>query len=299
MHADTPQSAVGGGLGRSRSGGYAQNRGLPEFFMRLLAYTSVEVPSLELAKPALVFSPHPDDESLGCGGTIIKKKQAGASVKIVHMTDGSASHPPRLIPNEELKATRAREALNAAAVLGADDVYFLNFKDQTLSASIAPAVERVTDILLNERPEQIFVPYRREPWREAADHVATTNIVLSALRSYRARGNVTVWEYPVWFWLQWPWVGLKKGLIERRHVAMNSLRLRFGLPAFLELRHAINISDVLEKKLAAISEHKTQTTEFRPDPEWTTLGQILGGQFLERFHFDHEFFSCSVHQPDA
>jgi hypothetical protein len=62
-----------------------------------------------------------------------------------------------------------------------------------------------------------------------------------------------VWEYPVWFWLQWPWVGLKKGVIERRCVALNSLQLCFGLPAFLELKHGVNISDVLERKIAALS----------------------------------------------
>jgi LmbE family N-acetylglucosaminyl deacetylase len=41
----------------------------------------------------VVFSPHPDDETLGCGSTIIKKKRLGADVTIVFMTDGSKSHP--------------------------------------------------------------------------------------------------------------------------------------------------------------------------------------------------------------
>jgi LmbE family N-acetylglucosaminyl deacetylase len=300
MSADIPQLAATPAFEAVRNGQtHLQKRGLPGLFMRLLALCSTEVPSRELARPALVFSPHPDDECLGCGGTIIKKKQAGASVKIVHMTDGTGSHPARLIPRQELRATRAREARNAAAVLGADDVYFLDFKDQGLGASIAPATEQVAEILRKEQPEQIFMPYRREPKREAADHIATTNIVWSALRSYRGPGKVMIWEYPVWFWLQWPWVGLKKGLIERRYVAINSLQLRFGLPAFLELRYAVNISEVLERKIAALSEHRTQMTEFIPNPEWTTLGKLLGGQFLECFHLDHVFFRWSVYEPHA
>jgi LmbE family N-acetylglucosaminyl deacetylase len=300
MASEIPQLAAAPAFEAVRNGrSYLRNGGLPGFFMRLLAVCSTEVSSRELARPALVFSPHPDDECLGCGGTIIMKKQAGATVKIVHMTDGTGSHPPRLIRKQELRVTRAREASNAAGVLGVDDVYFLNFKDHGLSASIAPAIERVVEILRKERPEQVFMPYHREPMRQAADHVAATNIVRSALQAYHGPGEVTVFEYPVWFWLQWPWVGLKKGLIERRYVAINSLRLCFGLPAFLELRHTTNISGVLERKMAALSEHRTQMSEFIPNPEWTTLGKVLGGQFLDCFYFGHEFFSCSVHQPHA
>jgi LmbE family N-acetylglucosaminyl deacetylase len=276
---------------------HPQKRGLPGFFMRLLALCSTEVGSRELARSALVFSPHFDDECLGCGGTIIKKKQAGGVVKIVWMTDGSMSHPHRLISKQELRATRAREARNAAILLGVDDAYFLDFQETHLGSSIALATERVAEILRRERPEQVFVPYHRDTTIHSDDHLATTHIVRSALRSYCAPGEVTVWEYPIWFWLHWPWVGLKKGLIERRYVAINSLRLCFGLPAFLELRHTTNISGVLERKMAALSEHRTQMSEFIPNPEWTTLGKVLGGQFLDCFYFGHEFFSCSVHQP--
>jgi hypothetical protein len=64
------------------------------------------------------------------------------------------------------------------------------------------------------------VPYVREP-ETAADHVATTRIVFSALQSLRRLGTTRVWEYPVRFWLHWPWVGFRKGLICRRQVAKN------------------------------------------------------------------------------
>lgn len=268
-------------------------RRLTHYLMRLLALGSTEIPTRELAKSALVFSPHPDDECLGCGGTIIRKKQAGATVKIVHMTDGSRSHATHLISRERLAATRAREALNAGALLGVDDIYFLGYQDGALGYSMGPAIQRVAEIIQRENPEEVFVPYVREPVRNAADHIVTTRIVCSALQSLRRLGATRVWEYPVWFWLQWPWVGLKKGVIERRCVALNSLQLCFGLPAFLELRHGVNISDVLERKIAALSEHRTQMTELIPSSDWGTLGKILGGQFLECFYIDYEFFRCS------
>ena len=271
-------------------------RRLTGYFMNLLALRCTAVPLASLGKPALVFSSHPDDECLGCGGTILRKKQAGATVKIVHMTDGSRSHPARLISHQQLSSIRAAEARDAAEALGADEVYFLNFRDQALSASVAPAIERVAEIIREEKPEDIFVPYSREPIGLAADHVVTTSIVLSALRSYQASDRVIVWEYPVWFWIHWPWVGAGKGLIPRRTVAVNSLRHSFGLRAFWELRHTVDISDILPRKIAALCQHRTQMTKFLPKAEWTTLPDILGGQFLECFYSGHEFFRCSLYR---
>src|ERR1700721_4387131 len=89
----------------------------------LLGHTAHPVPDSELGRSAVVCSPHPDDESLGCGGTILRKKQAGATVKLVHVSDGGGS--TTLIPRQELTAMRKRECVNAGRVLGIDDIYFL------------------------------------------------------------------------------------------------------------------------------------------------------------------------------
>src|SRR5215831_15255807 len=71
----------------------------------------------ELRQPAVVVAPHPDDETLGCGGTVVIKKQLGATVRVLMMTDGAASHPG-LIDPEELAAIRAGETRAAVQVLG-------------------------------------------------------------------------------------------------------------------------------------------------------------------------------------
>jgi LmbE family N-acetylglucosaminyl deacetylase len=263
---------------------------------RLLSAASAEVAETELGRSALVFSPHPDDESLACGGTIIKKKRAGASVKLVHMTDGSGSHD-HIISKQELKAIRKGESLEAARVLGVDGTYFLDFEDRMLSENIAAAAGRVLEIFRQEKPEEVFVPYCQEPNRQAADHVAATKIVLAALGRHQRR--VTVWEYPVWFWLHWPWVGLGRSCppIRRRHVFKNCLRWFFGARAFVDLRYSVDIADVREKKLAALAEHKSQMQQLLPDPRWATLGQVANGDFLECFQQDREFFRRYTFKP--
>jgi LmbE family N-acetylglucosaminyl deacetylase len=259
----------------------------------LLGRAGHTVAASELSRRALVFSPHPDDESLGCGGTILRKKQAGATVKLVHVSDGGAS--TTLIPREELTAMRKRECVDAGRVLGVDDIYFLGFPDGHLWEHMAAATERVDEILRRESPDEIFVPYFREPLRQAADHVAVTQIVKAALR--RQPGPVTVWEYPVWFWLSWPWVGFSQNIppIKPKHILKNSLLAGFGLRAFLELKVGVDIADVLEQKRAAIAQHKSQTEKLIDDPGWVTLEELSNGEFMDCFYQDKEFFHCYIY----
>ncbi len=161
----------------------------------LLSRTSKEVGEDELRGSSIVFSPHPDDESLGCGGAILRQKRLGARVTLVHVSDGGAS--TTLIPREDLTATRRRESENAGRALGVDQIHFLDFPDSRLGEHVEAGTDRIEEILRAERPQHVFYPYRREPIRQAADHLAVTRMVTGALA--RLGRPVMVWEYPVWF----------------------------------------------------------------------------------------------------
>jgi LmbE family N-acetylglucosaminyl deacetylase len=240
-----------------------------------------------------VFSPHPDDESLGCGGIILKKKAIGATVRLVHMTDGSASTHGNLISKEELGVMRTQEAVNAASVLGVgpDEIHFLEYKDGRLAQYVDSATGRVTDILRTESPEEVFVPCRAEPVYQALDHIATTQIVLAALARYGRR--ITVWEYPIWFWLHWPWVGIRQGrlpIISTGAVLRNTFNALFGAHLLMNLRYRVDITEVLQQKRVAIKKHRSQIERLFPCPEWLVLGDIARGEFLGRFYESCEFF---------
>jgi LmbE family N-acetylglucosaminyl deacetylase len=257
---------------------------------RLLNRAACQVTPAELQQSALVFSPHPDDESLGCGGTILRKKQAGASVKLVHVSDGGAS--TTLIPRGELTVMRRKECVDAGRVLGVDGIHFLDFPDGDLWEHIPAATDRVEGILRGELPEQVFLPYFREPMRQASDHVAVTRIVLEALR--RQTRPVRVWEYPVWFWLHWPWVGFRQNAppIRPKHILKNSVIAGFGTRALLELKQQVNIAEVLEQKRLAIAQHRSQTEKLVDDPRWITLDELSNGELMDCFYQDREFFRC-------
>lgn len=90
----------------------------------------------------LVVSPHPDDESLCCGGLISAARRAGAKVSIVWITNGDAFRWDAMVVEKtlrpraggflELARQRESEARGAAAILGVDagSLFFLGYPDR-------------------------------------------------------------------------------------------------------------------------------------------------------------------------
>jgi len=74
-------------------------------------------PELDTGKYAdvniLVLCPHPDDEMIGCGGTLIRLKQAGAKIHILQLTDGAGSGALRFAEETKKRSIRLQEAAEA------------------------------------------------------------------------------------------------------------------------------------------------------------------------------------------
>jgi LmbE family N-acetylglucosaminyl deacetylase len=243
-----------------------------------------EWPGDELGRSAVVFAPHQDDEVLGCGGTIIRKLRAGAKVTIVFMTDGSASHP-HLIPGDEMKRIRTEEALAACRLLGVggEDVLFLGFQDGQLGSHLDEAEQRVGDLLRRLQPAEVFIPHYHDG---SPDHLATTRAVLAALRAHLP--TATVYEFPVWLWCHWPWIGLPSRLSE---IPTNLQRSAEGNSRLVwDCRYFVRVGDLLDLKRAALDQHKSQLVRLRPDPSWFILGDVSNGQWLDCFFQEREIF---------
>jgi LmbE family N-acetylglucosaminyl deacetylase len=241
-------------------------------------------PGGALGRSAIVFAPHQDDEVLGCGGTIIRKRRAGADVAVVFLTDGSASHPS-LMSAEDMRRLRAEEARAACGILGvaSEHVLFLGFQDGHLGEHLDEAVPRVVDILQQRRPAEVFIPHYHDG---PPDHLATTQAVLSALQVSGHRA--VVYEYPVWLWCHWPWIGLSGKGREILHGLRQSARANWRL--LHECCCAVEIGDVLDLKHAALEQHRSQVQQLVADPRWTTLGNVFNGEFLPCFFQKREIF---------
>jgi LmbE family N-acetylglucosaminyl deacetylase len=140
-------------------------------------------------KRIIVFAPHPDDETFGCGGTIAKKISEGHEVYIVIMTDGRYAFLNVLgIKNdptpEDLKEIRLEEVKRATKILGVpeDNLVFLNFVDGTLKDNMKDAEEKVVSILREKGPDEVYFPYRRDGH---PDHRAAYKIIKNAIRKLR------------------------------------------------------------------------------------------------------------------
>jgi LmbE family N-acetylglucosaminyl deacetylase len=148
----------------------------------------------------LILAPHPDDESLGCGGLIAACVAAGRSPLAVILTDGAGSHPnSKAFPPPRLRARRAQEVRDAVGILGLREERLV-FLDQPDAAAPVdgPRFERVVATLLaliDKEPScsAIVAPWRYDPH---CDHEAAA--LLGAAAASGAR--VKYVAYPVWGW---------------------------------------------------------------------------------------------------
>jgi LmbE family N-acetylglucosaminyl deacetylase len=238
---------------------------------------------------AVVFAPHQDDETLGCGGTMVLKCRAGTAVSCVFMTDGTTSHRC-FMDAEELRNLRMQEAMNATTVLGLSraNVHFLNFEDGLLRPSDPNAVTQIVALLDRYCPEEIYVPYRADG---TADHEATHAVVVEA--AIKTGRPFEICEYPVWVWNQWPWVPLQvRCNRDDGRTLLSILRAGLGFRLIRECRSGVFVGDLLDQKREALSQHRSQMTVLRPGTAWPTLKDISGGEFLRCFFQDFEIFRC-------
>lgn len=258
-----------------------------------IAAGCIEVTDVDLRRSALVVAPHYDDETLGCGGTIARKSRLGAVVRVVFLTDGAASHGDQ-VGRDELARTRRLEAGAALRELGLDpaDAEFAELPDGDLSSHHDRAVEVVEAQLARWHPEQVFVPHLGDGH---ADHTATTVATFEAVAV--AAPATDVYEYPVWHWQQWPWVGLASPL--RRHrwgsselhgdAWRRSVHGRFGARFAATIDRSVDISESAGAKRAALERYESQVRRPAGRPDWPTLGDVSRGQFLPRLLGDREF----------
>jgi len=123
----------------------------------------------------LVVAPHPDDESIGCGGTMVRHVAAGARVRVLVVSNGESVEGS----GADSGATRQAEARRAAGVLGVPEPEFLGFPDGNVTGHVEALVQRLADEVEAFRPDVVYAPY---PLDVHPDHTATAGAVLRVLQ---------------------------------------------------------------------------------------------------------------------
>jgi LmbE family N-acetylglucosaminyl deacetylase len=204
----------------------------------------------------LVIAPHPDDEVLGCGGTIARLTQSGSRVEVAIVTTGK---PPRY---DQAGVERVRaEAAAAHALLGVGATHYLDLPAAELDGvphgDLNAAIGAVIDAVL---PDTIFVPFVGDIH---LDHQLVFRSTMVAARPRQASYPRTILAYETLSETNWsaPYVE----------------------PNFAPTVY-VDIEATLDRKLAAFAAYRSQCCAFPNErsPEAIRALAMLRGATVHR-----------------
>jgi len=190
----------------------------------------------------LVIAPHPDDEVLGCGGTIVKHTKEGDEVYLCIVTK---AYTPDW--SEEFIKNRPKEIQKANDVLGIKKTFFLDLPTAKLDTIAQKQLNELIHKCINEvRPEIMYIPYEHDLHR---DHRLVFEACTVALRPMSNPSVRKILSYETLSESDW-------SLLNPHSFTPNIY---------------VDISDTLEDKIRAMSVYKS---ELRPFPYPRSLEAI-------------------------
>lgn len=186
----------------------------------------------------LVVAPHPDDESIGCGGTLRLHVDRGDRVDVAFLTSGELGLE-ELAPDAARKV-REDEAEKAAALLGLNRLVFLRHADWFLGDVADAAGADLIRLVEELAPDRVLYPHVAEAH---PDHAATARIV-DRVSADLGRPFVRV-AFEVW-------------------------------TPMTDFEDVEDISDVMETKRAAVRTYVSQLSKFRYDDAIDGLNRFRG-----------------------
>src|SRR4051794_20355052 len=213
----------------------------------------------------LVVTAHPDDVDFGLAGTVATWTDRGIEVVYCVVTDGDAGGYDPSVPREEIPGIRRAEQEAAAKVVGVSDVRFLGYPDGRLEVSldlrrdIAREIRRVQpQRVVSQSPEHNFTRiYASHP-----DHRATGEATFCAVYP-DARNEFAFPE-----------------LLRDEGLGAHAVP-ELWLMTSNEPDHFVDITDVIDRKLAAIRSHESQVTDVEGMDlrirAWTGATAVAGG----------------------
>jgi LmbE family N-acetylglucosaminyl deacetylase len=229
-----------------------------------------DVPSLVGTGPVLVLAPHPDDESLGCGGLIADCVSRGQIIRVMILTDGSASHPnSRSYPPDRLAALREAETRDALAALGvaSEFVTFLRLPDGR--APIRGKGFKTVTMRIVEAVREWGIVTICTTWPGDPHHDHRAAYRLGEIAAQRTKARLLC--YPIWGW---------------------TLPSNAWVPSIAQHGGRIDITPHLPAKQRAIACHRSQTTDLiADDPTAFRLSPAFLANFTRSFEV---FFDTAI-----
>jgi LmbE family N-acetylglucosaminyl deacetylase len=193
----------------------------------------------------LVLAAHPDDEVLGCGGTIAKLADEGASVHVAFLADGVSSRAGTQPDLANPLRIRRACAETACGILGAKSVSFGDFPDNSMdTVALLDVVRSVEALIALHRPQTVFTHHAGDL---NVDHRRLHEAVAVACRPQPGQSVKTLLCFEVASSTEWQVPG--------------------GAPAFMP-NWFVDISRTLERKMRALEGYATELRDW-PHPRST------------------------------
>ena len=131
---------------------------------------------LKKIKKLIVFAAHPDDETIGCGGTIKKLSQNGCEVIVVFATTGNTGIDQSRSYEKNIKNIRLKEANSAAKILGIKKIISWKNSSQELQYNIKSLHETI-ELIRKEKPDLVISHSNIDKHN---DHIVLNKIITQA-----------------------------------------------------------------------------------------------------------------------
>lgn len=131
-------------------------------------------------KKVLVIAPHPDDETLGCGGTLLKHKNSGDNIYWMIVTTIRSENGC----SEEDVQKRQKEIHQVANMYGFEKIFTLDFPTTMLDTiSYNDLIAKMSIVIQEVKPSIVYLPNRSDVH---TDHQVTFRAAISCCKNFRA-----------------------------------------------------------------------------------------------------------------
>jgi len=214
-----------------------------------------------MVKKILIVAAHPDDEVLGCFGTVAKLVKKGYKAYTLILGEGKTSRDN--FNKKELEILK-NEIIKANNVIGIDKIFIEHFPDNRFDSVNLLDIVKVIEKVKNEiKPDIIFTHFKNDL---NIDHQITYKAVITATRALKNESVKEIYSFEVLSSTEW------------------NYPLSFNPDVYFD------ISSTIDLKIKAMSEYQSELKEF-PHPRSLEgirlnakyLGMRAGREYVEAF----------------